>query len=216
METSDIIELMGDRALAYRFLSRAFRTAPDAAFVAALRTAATSRPDGDPLASFFGELESTNPADDEKLRIELAADYNRLFLGMGPHPVPPYESVYTSPEGLLMQDARDEVLAAYRAQGLDAPDDFNLPEDHLALECAFVAELAERTAAAAEHDGQQAVDKLIAFQRAFVEEHLAAWVPAFGAEVETRARTSFYRGLATLACEQVEADRRVLTELTEQ
>lgn len=215
MDTDDrtLIELMGDRALAYRFLSRAFRTAPDAAFVAALRDAAANRPADDPLAPFFAELASADASGDEALRIDLAADYNRLFLGMGPHPAPPYESVYTSPEGLLMQDARDEVLAAYRDQGLDAPDNFNLPEDHLALECAFVAELAARTAAACERGDREAVEELIAFQRAFVEEHLAAWIPAFCSDVEERARTSFYRGLATLTFEQVNADRAVLAEL---
>lgn len=213
METNDIIELMADRALAYRFLSRAYRTAPDAALVAALRAAAASRPDDDPLASFFAELASVDPSDDETLRIDLAADYNRLFLGMGPHPVAPYESVYTSPEGLLMQDARDEVLAAYRSQGLDAPDGFNLPEDHLALECAFMAELAERTAAACERGEAEAADELVAFQRSFVEDNLAAWVPAFCADVEQQALTSFYRGLAGLTREQAEADRAVLAEL---
>lgn len=215
METDDLnlIELMGDRALAYRFLSRAYRTAPDAAFVAALRAASADRPAEDPLAPFFAELASADASDDEALRIDLAADYNRLYLGMGPHPVPPYESVYTSPEGLLMQDARDEVLAAYRSQGLDAPDDFNLPEDHLALECAFAAELAERTAAAFERGDREAVDGLVACQRAFVEEHLGAWVPAFADDTNQRARTSFYRGLAVLAREQVEADRAVLAEL---
>lgn len=210
METSDLIELMGDRALAYRFLSRAYRTAPDAAFVAALRAAAHDRPADDPLAPFFAELAS---ADDEQLRIDLAADYNRMFLGMGPHPVAPYESVYTSPEGLLMQDARDEVLAAYHAQGLDAPDDFNLPEDHLALECAFVAELADRTAAACERGDDDAAAQLIAIQRAFVEKHLAAWVPAFCDDVDSQAREPFYRGLAALTRDQVEADRAALAEL---
>ncbi|OUO88929.1 hypothetical protein B5F40_12025 [Gordonibacter sp. An230] len=213
MQTSDIIELMGERALAYRFLSRAFRTAPDAAFIAALREAAKDRPADDPLAEFFAELDSRDAAEDEALRIDLAAEYNRLFLGMGPHPVAPYESVYTSPEHLLMQEARDEVLTAYRSQGLDAPDDFDLPEDHLALECAFVAELADRTAEACAKGDGEAVGELVAFERAFVENHVASWVPAFCDDVEAHARTSFYRGLAALAREQVEADREVLAGL---
>lgn len=210
METSDVIDLMSERSLAYRFLSRAYRTAPDADFIAALRTAAAHRPADDPLAPFFAELTDAN---DEELRIDLAADYNRLFLGMGPHPVPPYESVYTSPEGLLMQDARDEVLAAYRAQGLDAPDDFNLPEDHLALECSFVAELAERTATTYGQGNEAAAAELVVFQRAFVDDHLGVWVPAFCTDVKDRARTSFYRGLAALTREQVKADQAVLAEL---
>ena len=213
MKSCDFTELMGERALAYRFLSRAYRTAPDAAFVAALRAAGEARPADDALAPFFAELADRDAADDETLRIDLAADYNRLFLGMGPHPVPPYESVYTSPEGLLMQDARDEVLAAYRAQGLDAPDDFGLPEDHLALECAFVGELAERAARASEQGDEAAAAELAAFQRAFVNDHLGAWVPAFCDDVEGGARTSFYRGLAALTRQQVEADREVLAAL---
>ena len=31
----------------------------------------------------------------------------------------PFESVYTSPKRLMMQEARDEVLAVYRSEGLD-------------------------------------------------------------------------------------------------
>ena len=53
---------------------------------------------------------------------ELAVDYVRAFIGSGNDGFSaayPYESVYTSPKRLMMQDARDEVLVLYRAFGLD-------------------------------------------------------------------------------------------------
>ena len=49
---------------------------------------------------------------------ELAVDYVRAFIGSGNDGFSaayPYESVYTSPKRLMMQDARDEVLVLYRA-----------------------------------------------------------------------------------------------------
>ena len=46
--------------------------------------------------------------------------FDRVFFGMGPRPAQkafPYESVYTSEGGLMMQDAYSEVLRLYRAAG---------------------------------------------------------------------------------------------------
>ena len=54
------------------------------------------------------------PADD------LAVDYARVFLGAGEangKAAYPYESVYTSPEGLVRQEARARVRAIYAAGG---------------------------------------------------------------------------------------------------
>ena len=222
MTNEELMDLMEERALGYRFLSRAFRTAPDAALIdAVLRMADTERADDDPLAPFYAEAAD---ADAETLRIDLAADYNQLFLGMSAHPVAPYESVYTSDEGLMMQEARDNVLRAYQQWGLRVPDSFDLPEDHIALELEFMACLADRAreavgASSGEHEpddsaqkGGGSADELIAAQRAFLDEHLS-WVPAFCRDVEKRARTAFYYGIASLTRQQLEADGAMLKEL---
>ena len=208
MNTSELAELMQDRVLAYRFLARAFRTAPDAAFIESMRAASDGHDADHPLAAFFSELAE---ADAEQLRIDVAADYNRLFLGMSANPVAPYESVYTSDEGLLMQDARDCAVEAYRQWGLRVPNDFDLPEDHLALELDFMGQLAERTRDALE-SGTDA-EGLLEAQRAFVEDHLCVWVPAFCDDVERAAQTSLFRGLAVLARQHVAADRETLAQL---
>ena len=76
-----------------------------------------------------------------------------------------------------------------------------------------VGELAERAARASAQGDEAAAAELAAFQRAFVNDHLGAWVPAFCDDVEGGARTSFYRGLAALTRQQVEADREVLAAL---
>lgn len=179
---------------------------PDTAFVGAVLSAADANAEG-PLAPFYAEAAE---ADGEALRIDLAADYNQLFLGMSAHPVAPYESVYTSEEGLIMQEARDEILRVYRLWGLRVPESFDLPEDHVALELEFMACLADRTRAAA--DAGEDPTGLIAAQRAFLGEHLA-WVAALCDDVEKRARTAFYYGIAGLTREHLAADEAVLDSL---
>ena len=79
-------------------------------------------------------------------RQELAVDYARVFLGAGSYDrilAPPYESVFTSEERILMQDARDGAVTYYRRGGLDLPADNTTPEDHLGFELQFAAVLAD-------------------------------------------------------------------------
>ena len=91
-------------------------------------------------------------------RQDLAVDYARVFLAAGVYEgetAVPYESVYTSPEGILMQDSRDEVVRAYRRWGLAIPRDLNVPEDHLAFELEFMGRLSERIAAGLGAEGHR-------------------------------------------------------------
>ncbi len=206
MNTEELSALMEQRSLGYRFLARAYRTAPDAAFIDSMLETAETLAEG-PLSPFFEEAAG---ADREQLRIDLCADYNQLFLGMSPHPVAPYESVYTSEEGLMMQDARDAMVRVYETWGLRVPASFDLPEDHVALELELMACLAERTAAAAA--AGEDTTALVDAQRTYLNDHLA-WVSQLCDDVEQRARTAFYYGIAGLARDYVAADREALSEL---
>jgi TorA maturation chaperone TorD len=158
-------------------------------------------------------------------RQALAVDFTSAFAGTsswkGRYAVP-YESVHTSEEGLMMQDARDNVLHTYQQWGLRVPDEFDLPEDHITLEFDLMACLADRTRATLEADEDAAsrteegdvcsASELIAAQRAFLDEHLS-WVPAFCGDVEKHARTAFYYGIAGLTRQQLEADRETLRSI---
>ena len=125
----------------------------------------------------------------------------------------PFESVYSSEKRLLMQSARDEVLALYRAAGLSKQESWKEGEDHIALELEFMQRMALR---AAEALGDAAEDEAIAYLRTsygFLENHLLNWVPMLVADMRMHARTLFYQGLAQLTLGSLQEDEAVLREL---
>ena len=80
---------------------------------------------------------------DEQLD-ELLWEYTRLFIGPYRLPCPPWESVYTSPKKLMMQEAADQVLLLYREAGLTINTADVLP-DHIGAELNFLAVLLQET-----------------------------------------------------------------------
>jgi len=148
---------------------------------------------------------------------DLAVDYARVFLGAGTLETSaaayPYESVYTSSDRLVMQQARDEVLAIYRRNGLDKSDSVDVPEDHLGLECTFLAHITHRALNALDHEDWPALSASLKEQRTFLLEHLQNWVPAFCADIGKYARTDFYRGVAKITAGFLRLEGAVLDDL---
>lgn len=147
---------------------------------------------------------------------ELAVDYVRCFLGSGVDSFAaayPYESVYTSEKRLLMQDARNEVLAIYRSFGIERADSWNEGEDHLALELEFMRVLGERTIAALRQDDEAQAAHLLVAQHNFMQQHLISWVPMMTADLKRFAKTQMYRGLAYLTDGFLRTDAALLQEL---
>lgn len=146
-------------------------------------------------------------------RQDLAVDYARIFLAAGVYEgetAVPYESVYTSPEGIMMQDSRDEVVRAYRRCGLAIPLELQVPEDHLAFELEFMGRLSERVVQ--EMDAGGDVRPLMETQRAFIDEHLLNWVPALLARVESFAKLPFYPAMVSVTLCYVRENRAVIEE----
>ncbi|MBR2834175.1 MAG: molecular chaperone TorD family protein [Coriobacteriales bacterium] len=132
---------------------------------------------------------------------ELAVDYVHTFIGSGIDAFSaayPYESVYTSPKRLMMQEARDEVLAIYRSQGIEKALSWQEAEDHVAAELEFMAALATRTADLCREENEEAVTRLLRTQRGFLADHLYAWTGMLTADMRKYARTDFYKSLASL------------------
>jgi len=147
---------------------------------------------------------------------ELAVDYVRAFLGNSVDAFGaayPYESVYTSEKRLLMQDARDEVLAIYRANGIEKRDDWNEGEDHLALELEFMRVLNDRAVAALQAGDDEEALHLLVSQRNFLQYHLVSWVPMMTADLKRFAKTKFYQGLAWLTEGFLRTDFALLQDL---
>lgn len=147
---------------------------------------------------------------------ELAADYMRVFFGHGydGHAAAyPFESVYASEKRLLMQDARDEVLALYRAAGLAKRDSWKEGEDHMALELEYMQILVLRTIDALRADRQDEAYGFVKCQQSFMEDHIGAWAPLLCEQMRIFAKTDFYRGLANVTEGFLETDGRLIGEL---
>jgi TorA maturation chaperone TorD len=146
---------------------------------------------------------------DDRAFENLQGDYTRLFIGPGKVIVPPWESVYFDDDRLIFQEQTLEVREWYRRFGLEAEHLHREPDDHIGLELAFLAHLAQLGIAEPE-DGGQGVDleQILQKQKDFLSEHLLRWAPTFCEQVCDKANTLFYRGAALLT-------RGALTELTQ-
>ena len=207
MDYSEEQKFHDDRMVVYRFLSLMYKTAPSLALIESFLAMDNETPT--PMDACIKEMRGKDP---EQLRIDLAAEYNRVFLNMGPDPVYPYESVYTSPEHMLMQDARDEVLALYRAEGLTSALEVNIPEDHLSFELDFMAYLCEQAALAYASGNLPGAGEYSAKQKTFIKEHLLNWVPEMCRDMDRRVHTEFYKSLCAITKEHLEAEREWLAE----
>lgn len=138
--------------------------------------------------------------------IALEQDYQRLIGGAGRLLAPPWESVWASPERLVMQQAEQQVRQAYQEAGFTFDGMGRLPADHISLECEFVAALLLQAAEALETGEEDRSQSLLERKSSFLENHLAAWAPLFAKTIEEQAQTSYWRGLGRLLSALVEAD----------
>lgn len=198
----ELARLNTQRAATYGMLARLYRNEIDDAFLTELRsmrypinTGNDNTDEGYRLMAHFLSNVWANTLDD------LSVDYSRTFIGHGVDGYSaayPYESVYTSPKRLMMQDARDEVLAIYRSYGLDKQESWKEGEDHVALEMEFMQTLANRTADALEKGDEDEAVALLETQHNFLYDHLGAWAPMMTRDMKRLAKTDLYQGLAYL------------------
>lgn len=140
----------------------------------------------DDLKKALKEIDTTS---DEELE-ELLWDYTRLFIGPYKLPCPPWESVYTSPKRLMMQDSAGQVRELYNEAGLEINTADVMP-DHIGVELNFLAVLLQRT-----HSGPGGKEEQVKRTEKILNEHLLKWAPNFTHDMENAAETPFFRALA--------------------
>ena len=212
-----LAEVLRGRWATYQFLSRLFRQEVDQELYDTLVSMRFPANTGSALVDEGYRMicDYLSHADGAVLT-ELAVDYVRAFIGSGNDGFSaayPYESVYTSPKRLMMQDARDEVLVLYRAAGLDKQESWKEGEDHIALELEFEQILGERALEALERGDEEACRALLLSQRNFLEDHLLAWYPMMAADLQKFPKTDFYRGLGKLTDGFLHNDLEFLNEV---
>ena len=212
----EIAHLMDSRTNVYKVLSRSFREEMDAEFASEFAKRFVFESDDAQLAQKADAMKvSLQGIDDDAIEM-LAVDFDRVFFGMGPitarHAFP-YESVYTSEKGIMMQEAYSQVVHAYREQKLAKDEAFTEPEDHIAVELAFMATLAERSAAFLREGHEEAAEQTVMQQLSFAKEHLLNWVDIFCVDLAAAADGSFYEHLATFTAAFVKEDAAVLEDI---
>lgn len=171
----------------YRFLSRLFEKEISAPLLDKMKK--MDFPEGvlaDGASKIKQYLADNTMADQEEA---LAADYAGIFLGAGEtngKAAYPFASVYTSKEGLIMQEEWQELKTIYEEKGLTlSAASADIKEDHIAMELQYMAYLCSEKGTETE-------------QREFLEKHLLNWTNGFLKDVENYAGTSFYQGLAEM------------------
>lgn len=214
---AEISKLCTARAGIYRLLSRLYRIELDEAGLDELRSAKFPASTGNEKVDAGYRLIAKYLSNVwESTLTELAIDYARVFIGHGIDAFSaayPYESVYVSEKRLLMQAARDEVVAIYRAAGLDKCETWKEGEDHVALELEFMQVLCTRTVGALERGDECEAMRLLGNQRSFLGNHLASWVPMMTSDMRKFAKTGLYLGLADLTDGFLESELAFLDDV---
>lgn len=220
-----LVELMASRANIYRLLSRCYQSEVDAALAHELACDFSFESANDALTGGIDGMRHSLGDGDEAALEQLAVTFDRVFFGMGPltarHAFP-YESVYTSDRGIMMQQAYTQVVRIYREQALAKDASFTEPEDHVAVELAFMATLAERAGTFLScGEGGEAADEAatetVRQSLEFLNNHLLNWTDRFCTELELAAATdgedSFYVHLARFTAAFLHEDAAVLEEM---
>lgn len=213
-----IATLVSDRCSMYEFLARIYRDEVDQELLDRIIKMAPSVDIDETeisegyrmLKSFIGHLTGSTVTD-------LAVEYARIFLGAGIKDAAyPYESVYTSPNKLVMQEARDQVLKLYREEGLDRAEEFNEPEDHIAFELEFMAFLCQKTTEALKAGDKVGASAYLNKQKQFLAKHLIPWAPTFCADIQRIAQADFYKAIAKITLGYLSMEQDIVNELIEE
>lgn len=223
MEKDTIRAALDNREYLYRYLWRIFASEPDEAMMALIASDETrdevqlvfgAGTDGYALQEELAARARSAEADAEELDV-LRSVYTRLFVGVKAPPAMPWESSYAGTEGLLFQESTLAVRQAYRDAGFVATAYRREPDDFIATELDFMAELIAECRQMLEEDSAGFRASLKA-QENFLLQHLCAWVPCYAEKLsseEGEGSNGFFVLAAQLAAEFCRADRTIVGEL---
>jgi TorA maturation chaperone TorD len=155
----------------------------------------------DILSDLKDALEKIDMASDSELE-DLLWEYTRLFIGPYKLPCPPWESVYTSPKRLMMQEAYDEVRDYYNKAGLTVNNQ-GIMADHIGAELNFLTVVLQKA-----HSDPEKEQYYRDLTRGFLDEHVIRWIPQFARDMEDAADLSFYKTLARVTRSMIDLIER--------
>jgi putative dimethyl sulfoxide reductase chaperone len=217
-DTAELIEVLKNRSSFYRTLSSLYLNTLTQEQIDTLAQTDFSAFGADEplLIAGFDDMRRYLRKRNTGTRQELAVDFTSTFMGaqafQGRYAVP-YESVYRSESGLLMQEPRNEVYRAYKKAAIKLKEGVDLPEDHLSFEFEFVAIMCDRTVDALDAGETERAVALLEAQRDFVEVHILSWFDDLAELANKVLETRFYRGVLKITKGYLKVDMEAIEDL---
>ena len=152
-------------------------------------------------------------------RQTLSADFTKVFMGVATYEgfsCQPYASLFTSDENQLMGTERAAVRKIYFEHAVQLSEGIDLPEDHLAFECEFLAIMNRRVVEALVDGQKDEAIALLLVQERFVRERINPWFPRFYALASHMVDTRFYRGVLRITKSYFKETIEVIPEIIEE
>lgn len=214
---SQLVEVNRGRASFYRMLAQLYfkeLTAEQVKHLAGMDFSGMSG-DDETIAEGYADIRRYLRHANGGTRQELACDYAHTFLAAGNYETfaaTPYESVFTSEMGLLMQEARDEVYKTFCSQHIQPDESLHLPEDHISFEFEFVATMLDRINDAILDGAFGHACELAQVVSDFHRDHQLNWIDDLCDSIDDVAQTRFYKGVGKVTRGFVHADTDVIAD----
>lgn len=151
-------------------------------------------------------------------RQQLAVDFTMAFAGTaawkGRYAVP-YESVFTSEEGLMFQDPYHEVYQLFRENHIERATGYDYPDDHLSFMCQFMAILSQRAIEALQEGKLEQAREQLKLSADFLQAHMLSWYDALADLASNIIETRFYRGVLKMTKGFFQLDLETLEQLSD-
>jgi len=145
---------------------------------------------------------------------DINLEYTRLFEGPGEIPAPPYASFYLNGRQLMGPETIT-VRRKYVTWGVAPIDMGKAPDDHIALELAFMGYLSDEASQALDKRDDVRYAALMEAQIDFLEKHLLSWAPDFFSGTLSAKPSEFFTRLSRFTLAYLEEEAVLLAELAE-
>ena len=202
------------RAGSYFLFSRLIHEPPNVASLRELADTLASIQEAGVLEGDLAELHRVADASagNDRRVTDLAVEFTRILGGLSERiGAPPIESV--ARERRLLGETTAAVSIAYAEAGFPEPLPEAGPPDHLATELRFLALCCHEEAQAWKRADSAAAIDWLERERAFLDDHVLSWAPAYCAALAANSTESYFAALARLIAESCTLDREDLSVL---
>jgi TorA maturation chaperone TorD len=110
----------------------------------------------------------------------------------------------------LNSKSTDRLRDLMASAGFAVNEDTGELADHISVELSFMAELARQEAGAWQAGEADEAGRIAGVQRRLMHDHLGRWAESFAGQARCKAATGFYRAMADLLDDFINAERNIL------